>query len=139
QTANIAVQDQQFVTNVGIQAANGQLTFVPSNQNFATGTTLTVQAVISADRRFVRLNITPQITNLASAIVPLFPIVTPIQVFFEGGFSGPTVNFTQFLQQPVFNTININTTVAVPDGGTVLMGGMKRMNEGRTEFGPPVL
>jgi type II secretory pathway component GspD/PulD (secretin) len=140
QTANIAVQDQQFfVTNVNIQAANGQLTFIPQNQNFATGTTLTVQAVISADRRFVRLNITPNITNLASAIVNLFPIVTPIQVFFEGGFTGPTVNFTQFIQQPVFNTININTTVAVPDGGTVLMGGLKRMNEGRTEFGPPVL
>jgi len=30
-------------------------------------------------------------------------------VFFEGGFSGPTVNFTQFIQQPVFNTITVNT------------------------------
>jgi type II secretory pathway component GspD/PulD (secretin) len=140
QTSNLSVTDQQFfVTNVNIQAANGQLTFIPQNQNFATGTTLTVQATISADRRFVRLNITPEITNLASAIVPLFPIVTPIQVFFEGGFSGPTVNFTQFIQQPVFNTITVNTTVAVPDGGTVLMGGLKRLSEGRQEFGPPVL
>ncbi|MFL5243983.1 MAG: type II secretion system protein GspD [Gemmataceae bacterium] len=140
QTATLQVSDQQFfVTNVNIQAANGQLTFIPQNQNFATGTFLTVQATISADRRFVRLNVTPQITNLASAVVPLFPIVTPIQVFFEGGFSGPTVNFTQFIQQPVFNTITVNTTVAVPDGGTVLMGGLKRLSEGRNEFGPPVL
>lgn len=140
QTSTLQVSDEQFfVTNVNIQAANGQLTFIPQNQNFATGTSLTVQATISADRRFVRLNITPQITNLASAVVQLFPIVTPIQVFFEGGFSGPTVNFTQFIQQPVFNTITVNTTVAVPDGGTVLMGGLKRLSEGRNEFGPPVL
>jgi len=29
--------------------------------------------------------------------------------------------------------------VNVPDGGTVLMGGLKRLNEGRNEFGPPIL
>jgi general secretion pathway protein D len=31
------------------------------------------------------------------------------------------------------------TTVSVPDGGTVLMGGIKRMQEARNEFGVPVL
>ena len=29
--------------------------------------------------------------------------------------------------------------MVVPDGGTVLMGGLKSMSEGRNEFGPPVL
>jgi general secretion pathway protein D len=29
--------------------------------------------------------------------------------------------------------------VTVPDGGTVVMGGLKRMSEGRLEYGPPVL
>ena len=29
--------------------------------------------------------------------------------------------------------------VVVPDGGTVVMGGLKYMTEGRNEFGPPVL
>jgi general secretion pathway protein D len=33
----------------------------------------------------------------------------------------------------------VNTTVAVPDGGTVLMGGLKRLSEGRNEYGPPIL
>ena len=31
------------------------------------------------------------------------------------------------------------TTVSVPDGGTVLLGGIKRLNEGRNEFGVPLL
>ena len=32
-----------------------------------------------------------------------------------------------------------NTTVTVPDGGTVLLGGFKFLAEERTEYGPPVL
>jgi general secretion pathway protein D len=33
----------------------------------------------------------------------------------------------------------VNTTVTVPDGGTVLMGGLKIMSEGRNEYGAPIL
>ena len=33
----------------------------------------------------------------------------------------------------------MNTTVVCPDGGTVLLGGLKTLGEGRNEFGPPVL
>ncbi len=33
----------------------------------------------------------------------------------------------------------MQTTVAVPDGGTVVLGGLKTLSEGRNEFGPPVL
>ncbi|MCI0461523.1 MAG: tandem-95 repeat protein, partial [Gemmataceae bacterium] len=42
-------------------------------------------------------------------------------------------------QQPALHTITVSTTVSVPDGGTVLMGGLKRLSEGRNEFGPPIL
>jgi type II secretory pathway component GspD/PulD (secretin) len=141
QTSQIFIQDQQFfVTNVSIVQQGGQLAFVPQNTNFATGVSMTIQATISADRRFVRISFSQiQLSNLASAIVPLFPVVTPIIPLFEGGFQGNPVLFTQFLQQPVFNTITVSTTVTVPDGGTVVMGGLKRLSEGRNEFGPPVL
>src|SRR5207248_6144032 len=81
----------------------------------------------------------PIITNLTTANVQLFPITTFITPVFEGGAVGQPVPFTQFLQQPATNTINVATTVNVPDGGTVLMGGMKRLSEGRNEFGPPIL
>src|SRR5262249_4230603 len=74
-----------------------------------------------------------------SAIIPLFPIVTPITPIFEGGFQGQPTLFTQFIQQPIFQSVNVNTTVSVPDGGTVLLGGLKRLSEGRNEFGPPIL
>jgi Flp pilus assembly secretin CpaC len=77
--------------------------------------------------------------NLTTANVGLFPITTFITPIFEGGAVGQPVPFTQFLQQPALNTIMVMTTVNVPDGGTVLMGGMKRLSEGRNEFGPPIL
>jgi type II secretory pathway component GspD/PulD (secretin) len=58
---------------------------------------------------------------------------------FEGGAQGQPVPFTQFIQQPTFTSVTIQTTVSVPDGGTVLLGGMKILNEGRNEYGPPIL
>ena len=47
--------------------------------------------------------------------------------------SGTTV------QLPTFEVITVATTVSVPDGGTVLLGGIKRLREGRTERGVPIL
>jgi type II secretory pathway component GspD/PulD (secretin)/tetratricopeptide (TPR) repeat protein len=141
QTSTINVVDEQFfVTNVTVAQIGGQVVFVPNNSPFVTGgVSLTMSAVISADRRFVRLSLSPTLTNLASAQVNLFPITTFITPVFEGGATGQPIPFTQYLQQPNFNNISVNTTVNVPDGGTVLLGGLKRLSEGRNEFGPPIL
>lgn len=140
QTATITVGAQQFfVTSVSVASANGQLVFIPNNQPFPLNINLPIQAVVSADRRFVRLNLSPTLTNLSSALVPLFPITTIITPTFEGGIQGQPIPFTQFVQQPTFETVTIQTTVSVPDGGTVLLGGLKTLSEGRNEFGPPVL
>jgi type II secretory pathway component GspD/PulD (secretin) len=141
QTANIIVNDSQFfVLSITVAQLGGQVVFVPNNTQIPTGgINLTIQPVISADRRFVRMSLAPTIVNLTTANVQLFPITTFITPVFEGGATGQPVPFTQFLQQPNINTITVNTTVNVPDGGTVLMGGLKRLSEGRNEFGPPIL
>jgi Flp pilus assembly secretin CpaC len=71
--------------------------------------------------------------------VPLFPVTAFITPVFEGGSQGVPIPFTQFFQQPSISEISVQTTVAVPDGGTVVLGGLKTLAEGRNEFGPPVL
>jgi general secretion pathway protein D len=43
------------------------------------------------------------------------------------------------VQLPSFSFVSVVTTVSVPDGGTVLLGGIKRLSEGRSEFGVPLL
>lgn len=43
------------------------------------------------------------------------------------------------LQQPIVATVSVSTVVSVPDGGTVLLGGIKRLREGRSMTGVPIL
>lgn len=155
QTSTVFVGDlAYFATGLQVYSANGQFVYLPINQAFpigqgfnpngtgtgtSNGVSVTVQAIISADRRFVRLNLTPSLTALASATVPLYPITTFITPVFEGGSQGQPIPFTQFFQQPSFTEVSAQTTVAIPDGGTVLLGGLKTLAQGRNEFGPPVL
>ncbi|HBI41705.1 MAG TPA: hypothetical protein DDY78_02480, partial [Planctomycetales bacterium] len=58
QTATLSVQDSQtFVTNVQVQiTSNGNPVFQPIVTDSGSSVQLTLQPVISADRRFVRLN-----------------------------------------------------------------------------------
>ena len=114
------------------------------------GTMLNVQSVVSQDKRFVRMTLNPQFTRIESA---------DRQFTFQGRRSTRTGTVTSILnpngtrvrddeedvvegttvQQPTFGTTNISTTVNVPDGGTILLGGIKRLQEGRTERGTPIL
>ncbi len=144
-SANITLADVQFfVTDVQVFNVNGQIIFHPINTAFPVGpgqpsVFLFIQPVVSADRRYVRLNMQPQLYTLSSALVPLFPITAFVTPTFEGGIVGQPIPFTQFVQQPIFNLVSVQTTVSVPDGGTVVLGGLKTLNEGRNEFGPPIL
>ncbi|MCG8449736.1 MAG: general secretion pathway protein GspD [Pirellulales bacterium] len=115
------------------------------------GTMMTVQAVVSDDRRYVRLT-----------LVPFFSQIGDVQTFtFEGSETTTTSSNTTdadddgnnesddntnnvirsgtTVQLPTFEVISVSTTVSVPDGGTVLLGGIKRLSEGRNEAGIPLL
>ena len=48
-------------------------------------------------------------------------------------------NTTATVQQPIIASISVQTSVSVPDGGTVLLGGIKRLREGRNMAGVPIL
>ena len=142
-TTTVIENLENLVTGVQLtQLPNGGYALVPQVQPINNEVDLQLSAVISADRRFVRL--TPQlnltnvsISNPAPAPTPiLLPIYPTANVLDPGN----AVVYTQYIQQPQrISSININTTVTVPDGGTVVMGGLKRMSEGRLEYGPPVL
>jgi Flp pilus assembly secretin CpaC len=115
------------------------------------GTMMTIQAVVSDDRRYVRMT-----------IVPFFTHIGNVDTFtFEGSSSSTSSSSTTdgdadgknekkdnsdaknssgvTVQLPSFSFVSVVTTVSVPDGGTVLLGGIKRLTEGRNEFGVPLL
>ena len=46
---------------------------------------------------------------------------------------------TVSVQLPVVASTQVGTVVSVPDGGTVLLGGVKRLRESRNMAGVPIL
>lgn len=138
-----------FVTSVIPVVGDFAAAHQPVIVVLSEGTSLSVQAVVSPDRRFVRLT-----------LVPFFSSIGEVSTFtFNGRMSsdsGTTVadpanegeavrnnqqNFTEgtTVQLPTFNFTTVSTTVSVPDGGTVLLGGIKRLSEGRNERGVPLM
>ncbi|MBA4029662.1 MAG: hypothetical protein C0478_01930 [Planctomyces sp.] len=53
--------------------------------------------------------------------------------------NGQVAQPPQVVQLPVIEQVTVLTTVSVPDGGTVLLGGVKRLREGRNMAGVPIL
>jgi general secretion pathway protein D len=114
------------------------------------GTSLSVQAVVSSDRRFVRLTLVPFFSQIGDVDTFTFQGRTTTEtgssneIDPDGNPIGETDNnFTSTegttVQLPTFSFTSVSTTVSVPDGGTVLLGGIKRLREGRNEEGVPML
>lgn len=113
------------------------------------GTFMTVQAVVSSDRRFVRLTVVPFFSHIGDVNTFTFTGSSTTRESSES--DGPedettaragertTVTEGTTVQLPTFSFVTVTTTVSVPDGGTVLLGGIKRLSEGRSEFGVPIL
>ncbi|MDW8223072.1 MAG: hypothetical protein RMJ82_09005 [Gemmatales bacterium] len=139
QTAMLMVQDFQFLVTGATPLIGpfGQVTLVPNVTPFSSGLQLFLQAVVHSDRRYVRLSLAPTFTALSQNI-PIFPIPITVPVVNPDG-SISQVQITMFIQLPITSVLSVQTTVMVPDGGTVLMGGFKTLSEGRSEFGPPIL
>ncbi|NDC62783.1 MAG: hypothetical protein EBZ59_02050, partial [Planctomycetia bacterium] len=161
-------RQRPFVTSVVPVVGDFAAAQQPVITVLSEGTAVNVQAVVSSDRRFVRLT-----------LVPFFSQIGKVEEFqFEGsrstsskssgeksglsGSLGGTKNNAADLganigvqardsqertilsngttiQLPEFLFTTVTTTVSVPDGGTVLLGGIKRLREGRNEFGVPIL
>ena len=94
------------------------------------GMTLDVKATVSADRRYVQMDLRPQMASAPAADFRKIPVtaVTP----------GSTVA-TTYIELPVVGIQDFKTTVSVPDGGTLLLGGTKELTEQEVETGVPFL
>jgi type II secretory pathway component GspD/PulD (secretin) len=112
----------------------GAVAFQPTIGSFPDGVQLFVTPVVSADRRYVRMTLSPIFQTLIQ-----FDTFTIPAAVGGGGLGGGATNINGQVQLPQFSITQISTTVTVPDGGTVLLGGVKRLREQRLEFGVPVL
>lgn len=136
---------------VGEFAAAQQPVIVVLNE----GTLMSIQAVVSEDRRYVRLTVVPFFSEIGDVDVFTFDGSTTTNASasssatdsdddgreeaVEDAQNQEVVTAGTTVQLPTFQFVSVSTTVSVPDGGTVLLGGIKRLSEGRREFGVPLL
>src|SRR5262249_6880579 len=129
QAATVKVgQAQPFVTGVSPVQAECGVVPCPKTESVTTGLELCLQPTVSADRRYVHLKVRSELTSLCGD-GPLCPVTTMVTPVFEGGAQGKPVPFTQYVQRPCVNVQTMQKVVAVPDGGTVVIGGLKRTRE----------
>ena len=110
--------------------------------------------MVTADRQYVKLRLVPYFTQVTEVTEFTFDGTQSVETTTDSVLDdlldiidGPDDNDEELvtttsgitLQLPVISVTNVSTVVSVPDGGTVLLGGIKRVSEGRNEAGIPFL
>ena len=127
QRAYITVARQQAYIREYVPVVSGNaVAYTPVISYIPTGMVLDVAATASSDRRYVMMTIRPQIATQEGQ---------PTTLSIGGG--GP--NGVLPVQLPTVSIQQVETTVSVPDEGTLLLGGQRITGEIEREMGAPVL
>jgi len=158
QTASISDQTQvPYVSTVIPVVGDFAVAQQPVITIINEGQFMTVQATASPDRKYVRMTVVPFFSKItdndrtykfegsdsvstnstsASKGSSLLESVTDERTSNNGS---QIVSQGTTIQEPITSNFSVYTTVNVPDGGTALLGGIKRLSEGRSEGGVPIL
>ena len=147
QRAYMMVATQQsYVSNLNPVVGNNAGLFQPTIDTVQNGVLLDVAATVSADRKYVTLTLQPQLSTLIGFFTFQFQSAASgaatagagggIVINPGGGNAG---NINGYIQQPQIQITEIRTTVNVPDGGTLLLGGQTIAGEVEREQGVPIL
>jgi type II secretory pathway component GspD/PulD (secretin)/tetratricopeptide (TPR) repeat protein len=133
QTANIFVVTQQaFVSDLQPIVGDSAVGFDPTVSVASEGVTMLVEGVISADRRYVTMNIDAGVARIDGFGREAVTAVA-------GGQLVNSADTNSFIQLPTITVTRVRTTATVPDEGTVLLGGQRLVTEVEVETGVPVL
>lgn len=126
-----------FVSDLTPIVGSGAGGFDPTITSISTGVVIDITGVASADRRYVTLTI--QTTQSQLSFAQDRQIGGAVANNNTGGTGGANGEFTASIQIPVIDATQLNTTVTIPDQGTVLLGGQRIVEELEVETGVPVL
>jgi Flp pilus assembly secretin CpaC len=144
QRAYVFVATQQsFVSDLQPVVSDSAVGFDPTLSVVAEGVVLEVDGVISADRRYVTMNV-----DTAVGAVDFDDSVV-VEATAGGGSTSIDPDTGDIIrnatvaegeiQIPIVTITRVQTTVTVPDQGTILLGGQRIIQEYETETGVPVL
>jgi Flp pilus assembly secretin CpaC len=136
QRAWVAVATETaYVSDLNPVVGVNAIAFDPEPEVVQSGVLLDVVATVSADRKYVTLTLRPTLSRLRDLVQ--FPVTALTAGGGQDG--GVPISQTAFLQQPTVDITQLNTTVSVPDGGTLLIGGQTLNGEIEREQGVPIL
>ena len=121
QRGNFRISNQMaYIRDYDIQIATAAVALDPVVDVVSDGISLDVRPIVSADRRFVTLELRPTVAQLFPTPPGIFSITTNV--------TAPGAPITDALpitiETPIVNIQRIRTTVVVPDRGTLLLGGL---------------
>ncbi|MFN0245142.1 MAG: hypothetical protein ACKVWV_19840 [Planctomycetota bacterium] len=123
---NLAVLNHiAYVQDFNVEIAQAASIADPIVAVTQDGVVLDVRPVVSADRRFITLELRPTVAVLQR---PIREVVTTL-----GSQNSVTI------QLPEVEYQKVRTSIPMPDGGTVLLGGMKTSDKQDMSSGVPIL
>lgn len=127
QRANISILNQvAYIRDFDVEVAQNAFIADPLIGYVQDGVVLDVRPIVSSDKKYITLELRPQVAELEARPIPVF----------TSTLSGMA---TVVLEIPSIRLQSIETTVTVPDGGTVLLGGLSRTQETDLKSGIPWL
>ncbi|KPK57374.1 MAG: hypothetical protein AMK73_10235, partial [Planctomycetes bacterium SM23_32] len=110
---------------------------IPTVDTVSDAVDLAVRPVVSADRRYVFLELTPTILTTDLSYRVSFSTFVGQPGGTDGGASGAEV--ANFITLPSITDQTLATTVGVPDRGIVIVGGLTESTREQHEAGVPIL
>lgn len=111
-----------------------------------TGVTLEVEPVVGPDGVTIDLNLVPQVVEFEGFINYGSPILAPPSAILSalgtvvpGLSQSERVLTPNIINQPIFSSRKVTTSVSVWDGQTVVLGGLMREDVQKTEDRTPIL
>jgi type II secretory pathway component GspD/PulD (secretin) len=125
--ANMAVINQtSYVRDFNVEVAQASFIADPQVDVIQDGIVLDVRPTIAHDRKHITLNLQPTVAEL----------IRPIPTF-TTSLAGATLPVT--LQLPTLTVRSFFTTAQVPDGGSVLIGGLREVLQRERRAEVPLL
>ena len=136
QRGNIAViKTTNYVQSTSV--SEGVVT--PVIGTIPEGTTFDVRPIVSADRKYVYLEVTPSIFDIVALKEFTFSGLNSDANIGGGGTGITNIPPQQTIQLPELNVSQVSVTVCVPDRGTLIIGGLGSITKENLATGIPLL
>ncbi|HHT9145044.1 MAG: hypothetical protein Q7J76_00095 [Candidatus Brocadiaceae bacterium] len=133
QRGNIAVV--RVINYIKTTAVSEGVT-TPEIGTIPTGTMLDVRPVVSADRKYIYLEVTPSVFKVKE---PIDVEAVESTAIIGGATTSSGVKSTINVKLPEVTVSQVSVTVCIPDKGTLIIGGLGSINKETLTTGIPIL